>query len=188
MARAPEIRRFDVTDITVHVAGTQPTHIEGHVTTRLGIARPILTVRIGDLIIYCHDVDSVASFVKAWTLGAEAARAVPLPTTVSALSRSRNSAAIVLRVNGDGSRHVNGLPAKASPTGTAVVRVRVGALTVLAHDLAAVTSWTRAWREAQITAEVFWPEPDAFDEVETEARAKVARHGAKAPKTARQRN
>jgi hypothetical protein len=168
MARAPKIRRFDVTDITVNVAGTQTTYIEGHVTTRLGIARLILTVRIGDLIIYCHDADSVTSFVKAWTLGTEAARAVPLPTTVSALSRSRNSAAIVLRVNGDASRHVNGLPAKASPTGTA--------------------SWTRAWREAQITAEVFWPEPDAFDEVETQARAKVARHGAKAPKTARQRN
>ena len=188
MARAPKIRRFDVTDITVHIAGTQTTQIEGHVTTRFSIARPILTVRIGDLIIYCHDNDSVNSFVKAWTLAAEAALAVPLAKRVAAVSHSRNTAAIVLRVNGAAAVHVNGIPAGASPTGTPIVRVRVGNLTVLAHDQAAVTAWNRAWREAQIVAETFWPQPDAFDGAQTEADAKVARHGGKAPKTARQRN
>ena len=188
MARAIKIRRFDVTDLTIQVAGAQTTRIEGHITTRFSIARPILTVRIGDLIVYCYDAESVESFVIAWTKAALYAPQVPLPTRIRAAGRTRNAAAVVLRVNGDIAHHIHGLPAGASPTGAAVVRVRIGALTVLAYDLAAVTAWNRAWREAQITAERLWPRPDAFDEVQSEADAKVARHGTKAAKAARQGN
>jgi hypothetical protein len=173
--------------LTIHVAGNQSTRIEGHITTWHGTARPILTVRIGDLIVYCHDADSVDSFVTAWTLGAEAAPAVPLPGRVQSLSHSRHTAAIVLRVDGAARVHVNGIPAGASPTGTDVVRVRVGNLTVLAHDGAAVMAWNRAWREAEIVAETMWPRPDSFEEAQDEADRKVARHGRKAPKDARQR-
>jgi hypothetical protein len=42
--------------------------------------------------------------------------------------------------------------------------------------------------QAQMVAERFWPRPDSFDQAETGAQAKVARHGKKAPKTAPQRN
>lgn len=188
MPSRPKIRRFAVTDLTIHVAGSQRTKVEGHVTTQYGVARPILTVRIGDLIVYCHDAESVDSFAMAWIKAGGYAPQVGLPDRVRALSNSRNTAAIVLRVSGDAVHQVNALPAGASPTGADVVRVRVGNLTVLAHDRAAVAAWNRAWHEATILAETFWPRPDAFDEAEAEAQTKVARHGRKAPKAARQRN
>lgn len=188
MASRPKPASFALTHLTLHVAGAQKVQVDGHITTQRGSRRSILTVRVGDLIIYCYDAASMTSFFRAWIAAYGMGLRMPLPEEIRPLTRSRCEAGIVLRVDGDLTHQVHGIPAGASPTDTDLVRVRVGDLTVWAHDRAAISSWKEAWQRALVVAEGFWPRSDAFDEVEAEAKAAVARRGKKARKSALRQN
>ncbi|MGQ0632498.1 MAG: hypothetical protein ACT4P1_15875 [Sporichthyaceae bacterium] len=175
--------RFEITQITAQIAGHQPYTLHGHIHTRAGIPAEVLTVSLGAIAIYCHDLASVSAFAAAWRVAAGFAGPV-LPARArwdnAAPGQDLNSAGVILRVSGaPTTRHqVNGIPAAASPNGAAHVRVAVGSLVVHAYDLAAVTSWNTAWTHAEHTALRLWPTRDAFTTAEDTARERIARTGA----------
>lgn len=173
--------RFGISEIRVAVAGPQPFDLDAHITTRgTGrgrTAQDVLTVSLGSLVVYCHDLDSVKAFATVWRRVAELAAFLPEAAT-GTVAPDRNHVGVVLRVAGTPTRWTyNVIPAGADPAGIAHARVQIGPLTVHAHDRAAVHSWTKAWDQALVTAMRIWPAPDALAVVEQRERNRIARTG-----------
>ena len=176
-AAKPPVHRFDVNLISIRTAGRQRHQVEGHVQTRNRSLVEFLTVMVGDLVVYCYDAASVQSFVTAWTSALHYARHLPLPEKVEQPEARWHRAGVILRVEGTAPHQVHGFPARISPTGRDAMRVRVGALQVYAHDLAALRSWDAAWQGALLAGRRIWPQPDAFDEAEQQSRRRMERYG-----------
>ncbi|MGQ0846535.1 MAG: hypothetical protein ACT4QF_20625 [Sporichthyaceae bacterium] len=174
--------RFDVAEISLAVAGPQTVALDAHITTRGTrrgqTARDVLTVSLGSLLVYCHDLESVQAFATAWRRTSELAAFLPA-TASGTVAVDRNQIGIVLRVAGTPTRWAyNVIPTGADPAGIAHAAVQVGALTVRAHDRAAVESWTKAWDQALAVAERIWPAPDHRAAAELRERNRIARTGA----------
>lgn len=173
---------FEVSEISIAVAGTQTFALDAHITTR-GTrrgrqVRDVLTVSLGSLLVYCHDRDSVQAFATAWRRVAELDTHLPA-TAPGTVATDRHHVGIMLRVTGTPSRwSYNVIPAGADPHGIAHARVQIGRLTVHAHDRAAITSWHQAWDQALGTANRIWPAWDAVTAAEQRERSRIARTGA----------
>ncbi|MGQ0846511.1 MAG: hypothetical protein ACT4QF_20500 [Sporichthyaceae bacterium] len=181
MATTTAAPRFDVAEISLAVAGPQTFALDAHITTR-GTrrgqnARDVLTVSLGSLLVYCHDLESVQAFATAWHRTAELAAHLPATATAT-VPADRNHVGIVLRVAGTPARWAyNLIPAKADPAGIAHARVQIGHLTVRAYDRAAVGSWTEAWDQTLTTAHRLWPAPDHRAARKLRERNRIARTG-----------
>jgi hypothetical protein len=175
-AKVP-VHRFEVSLISVRVSGVARHKVEGHVQSRSRGLVEFLTVAIGDLVVYCYDAASVQSFVTAWGQALRYASKVPLPEKIEHPEPAWHRAGVIVRAEGVTDHQVHGFPARLSPSGSAAVRVRVGALQVYAHDLDAVRCWDSAWQGALLAGRRLWPQPDAFDEAEQQSRRRMERYG-----------
>ena len=168
--------RFDVVQMLLAVSGPQPVTLDGHLTTVRGLSSQVLTVSVGSLLAYCHDPASVAAYAAAWQVAAEYAPRLLPAAGLFAPTEDRNRAALVLRLEGAPVRQqVNGIPAQATPTGLAHVRVALDRLVVHAYDVQAVRAWAEGWAQAKADADRLWPQPDAFDLAEQADQRRAAR-------------
>ncbi|HEX3829805.1 MAG TPA: hypothetical protein VHV82_21290 [Sporichthyaceae bacterium] len=177
--------RFEVSSVTVRVAGPQPSTVDAHLVTRAtGRHRwvePMLTITLSGLMVHCLDLAAVTAFADTWTTAAAGAERF-LPCRgghgPGAPGYDRNQVGVLLRLAGRPDRLAwNFIPAGAAASGSAHVRATVAQLTVLAHDLDAVHAWAQTWEAARSTAASIWPEPDAFSEAEARDRNRIARAG-----------
>ncbi|WP_344607112.1 hypothetical protein [Sporichthya brevicatena] len=170
--------RFDVSQIQVDVAGTQKFVLDAHITTRTGKPSEVITASIPGLAIYLYDLAAVRAFASAWNM---AQRFVPVGMPERArpvLESTETSVGLLLHVAGTPNRRrINGVAAGASPTGKPFVRVEVGLLTIHARDLTSIRTAAASWADVERMALRMWPETDAFDQAEAEARKAVARSG-----------
>jgi hypothetical protein len=177
--------RFEVTGITLHVAGPQQLSLDAHLYTagtgRKRSTGDVLTVALGGLLVYCLDPDPARTFAQVWSeVATTAAGVLPerLDPDAELPGRGRNHVGVLLRVAGDqGPPEWNVLPAGASQDGRAHARVRIGRLTVFAHDCLGVRAWAQAWAEASAAARRLWPAPDGREADERRGRARIARTG-----------
>ena len=178
--------RFDVSQVQVDVAGSQKFVLDAHITTRTGKPSEVISASLTGLSIYLYDLAAVRAFASAWNM---AQRFVPvgMPERARPIMESTQShVGLLLHVSGAPTpRRINGVAVGASPTGKPFVRVEVGLLTVLAHDLTSIRTAAASWAEVERMALRVWPEPDAFDQAEARERATVARTGANAKSKAR---
>lgn len=139
----------------------------------------VLTVSVGSLLAYCHDSASVVAYAAAWEVAADyATRLLPAAGRFEPTD-DRNRAALVLRLEGAPVRQqVNGIPAQATLTGLAHVRVALDRLVVHAYDLEAVRAWADGWAQAKADADRLWPQPDAFDLAEQADQRRAGRRRA----------
>lgn len=177
--------RFDVSQVQVDIAGTQKFVLDAHITTRTGKPSEVMTASVPGLSIYLYDLGAVRAFASAWN---QALRFVPVGMPERArpvLESTATSVGLVLHVAGTPERRrINGVAAGASPSGRPFVRVDVGLLTVLAHDLTAIRTAAASWADAERMAKRMWPEPDAFDQDEALERKAIARTGEKGKRKA----
>ncbi len=175
--------RFEISQITADIAGTQTFTLDAHITTRDQGKKisDVLTVTLGGLVYYCHDAHVIRSFAKAWAAATDYASPV-LPACAGFTGGpgyDRYHAGIIMRVAGTPARQpaITVVPTDASPTGAPYVQVGTGSLIVRAYDLAAVRSWAEGWATAEHAANRIWPDPDAFEDAETGERNHIARTG-----------
>jgi hypothetical protein len=177
--------RFEVTGITLHVAGPQQLSLDAHLYTagtgRKRSTGDVLTVALGGLLVYCLDPVPARTFAQVWGEVATTAAGV-LPERLDADAvlpgRGRNHVGVLLRVAGDqGAPGWNVVPAGASQDGRAYARVRIGLLTVFAHDTLAVQAWAQAWAEASDAARRLWPAPDRREATGRRERDRTAGTG-----------
>ena len=177
--------RFEVSQIQVDVAGTQEFVLDAHITTRAGKPSEVITASMPGLAIYLYDLAAVRAFASAWNM---AQRFVPVGMPEQARKRLESTEAsvgLLLHVAGTSHRRrINGVAAGASPTGKPFVRVEVGLLIVHARDLTAIRTAAASWAEVERMALRMWPEPDAFDQAEAQARKAIARGGEKTKRKA----
>ena len=146
--------------VSVVARGAQDTTVAtGH-----NAAGPHVTVRIGRTLVYCYDEEAIAWHVAAWREAAtRAARSFPAghaaPRPDLDRQDGRSVGCAVLHVAGVLGRQLRS--GKAGVVPVPFVRVRVGQLTTVALDPAAVTSTLTAWETAEATAEtLFRHDPD----------------------------
>jgi hypothetical protein len=98
-AKAP-VHRFEVSLISVRVAGRARHKVEGHVQTCNRGLVEFLTVAIGDLVVYCYDAASVQQFVTAWGQALRYASKVPLPEKIENPEPAWHRAGVIVRAGG----------------------------------------------------------------------------------------
>jgi hypothetical protein len=146
-ATSPSVRA----DLAVHLSGW-------HVAETVEMARSVLLVFPSARLSMTHP-QPVRAALTAWC-DAERLAADVLPQTISRPSPPQ--ATVSARVSFDGpvsGIQIDALPVRASPSGFAQVRVRLGALLIIAADRDAVACQRRLWQAACHHADRLWPAP-----------------------------
>jgi hypothetical protein len=137
------------TDLAVHLTGW-------HVAETITLARSILMVFPSVRLSFTHP-QPVRAALTAWS-DAERLAAEALPRTCArpVSPESTVSARVCFGAPVSGVQ-VDALPTRTSPTGVAQVRVKLGALLIIAADRDAVACQLRLWQAAARHADELWP-------------------------------
>lgn len=177
--------RFDVSTVQVGTAGSSEFVVDAHITTRTRKISDLITVAVGNALVYAYDLAAVRGFATACrtALGfMPAEMPAELPPTTAGPVRDRNGASVVLRVEGaPGKAKINGLGAAYGPPR---VRIELDRLVIDYYDQAALRAWADGWADVEKLALRLWPDPDVFDQAEARERKRIARAGSPTTKQA----
>jgi ABC-type amino acid transport substrate-binding protein len=177
--QAPAEERNQLLTVTVRAYG--PQEVAVHAAINGGPADlAYVAVTVGHTLTYCYDLPAVTCHATAWAQAcAQPARW--LPETTAGFTDPQgdgNRVAVQLSTTGAQPSKVLGVSPVASRDGQPHLMVRVGRVTSVVFDRAALGSYRAAWTEALSQARrVFTdPDPDAFDVLERQAREREASH------------
>ncbi|MGQ0631974.1 MAG: hypothetical protein ACT4P1_13125 [Sporichthyaceae bacterium] len=171
--------RFEISRVQVDIAGPQAYTLDAHISTRTGTPSEVVSVMLGQMVIYVYDLAAARAFAAVWrTALGYAPVGLPDQLDDSRVTGATSEAGALLHIAGvPDRRRIHGIAVGASPTGRPHVRVELGRLIVHAHDLVAVTSAAAAWDSVERTAARVWPEVDAFEQVQVTRQRRLAKTG-----------
>lgn len=126
--------------------------------------KPHVVVWVGECLTYVYDREALRSHVDAWREAAKQNTSVRLPAKPTASGTLQNGQDLALVRNVYG-RQWHAVLAEQTSTGSVVITVAVGAVTVRVHSAEALRSYLLAWTRAEALGSVF----DSLDDVMTAA-------------------